>query len=91
MLAERYVAALPERMIGDKAYDSDRLNERLRQEQGIELIAHNRRKRRRTQDQRPLRRYLRRWKIERMFAWLNNYRRLTSRSAWFNSVACRSR
>ena len=78
-LAERYVAALPERMIGDKAYDSDRLDERLRQEQSIELIAPNRRKRRRTQDGRPLRRYLRRWKIERLFAWLKNYRRLTSR------------
>lgn len=78
-LAERHVAALPERMIGDKAYDSDRLDERLRQEQSIELIAPNRRKRRRTQDGRPLRRYLRRWKVERLFAWLKNYRRLTSR------------
>ncbi len=66
-------------MIGDKAYDSDRLDERLRQQQGVELIAPNRRKRRRTQDGRPLRRYLRRWKVERLFAWLKNYRRLTSR------------
>jgi transposase len=66
-------------MIGDKAYDSDRLDERLRQEQGVELIAPNRRKRRRTQDGRPLRRYLRRWKVERLFAWLKNYRRLSSR------------
>jgi len=77
-LAQRHVAALPERMIGDKAYDSDRLDERL-QQQGVELIAPNRRKRRRTQDGRPLRRYLRRWKIERLFAWLKNFRRLTSR------------
>jgi len=66
-------------MIGDKAYDSDRLDERLRQQQGIELIAPNRRRRKRTQDGRPLRRYLRRWKIERLFAWLKNFRRLTSR------------
>ena len=78
-LAQRHLAALPERMIGDKAYDSDRLDERLRQQQGVELIAPNRRKRRRTQDGRPLRRYLRRWKIERLFAWLKNFRRLTSR------------
>ena len=78
-LAQRHVAGLPERMIGDKAYDSDRLDERLREEQGVELIAPNRRKRRRTQDRRPLRRYLRRWKIERLFAWLKNFRRLTSR------------
>jgi transposase len=78
-LAQRHIAALPKRMIGDKAYDSDRLDERLRQEQGVELSAPNRRKRRRTQDGRPLRRYLRRWKVERLFAWLKNYRRLSSR------------
>jgi transposase len=78
-LEERHVAALPKRMIGDKAYDSDRLDERLRQEQSIEMIAPNRRRRKRTQDGRPLLRYLRRWKVERLFAWLKNYRRLTSR------------
>jgi transposase len=78
-LAERHVAALPKRLIGDKAYDSDLLDERLRQDQGIELIAPNRRKRKKTQDGRPLRRYLRRWKIERLFAWLKNFRRLSSR------------
>jgi hypothetical protein len=42
---------------------------------GIEVIATNRRKRRKAQDGRPLRR----WKIERLFAWLKNLRRLSSR------------
>jgi transposase len=48
---------------------------------GIELIAPHRcnRKRAPTQDGRALRRYKRRWKIERVFAWLNNYRRLVVR------------
>jgi transposase len=78
-LDQRHISALPERMIGDKAYDSDKLDERLKQERGVELIAPNRGKRRKTQDRRPLRRYLRRWKVERLFAWLKNYRRLTSR------------
>jgi transposase len=78
-LAQRHVAAVPRRLIGDKAYDSDRLDERLRQQHGIEMIAPNRRKRKRTQDGRPLRRYLRRWKVERLFAWLKNFRRLSSR------------
>ena len=78
-LAQRHIAALPERLIGDKAYDSDRLDERLRHQHGIQMIAPNRRKRKRTQDGRPLRRYLRRWKIERLFAWLKNFRRLTGR------------
>jgi transposase len=66
-------------MIGDKAYDSDGLDKRLHDQHGVQMIAPNRRKRKRTQDGRPLRRYLRRWKIERLFAWLKNFRRLTSR------------
>jgi transposase len=71
----------PDRLIGDRAYDSDPLDQRLRKERGIELIAPHRsvRKRAKTQDGRVLRRYLRRWKIERLFAWLLSYRRLTNR------------
>jgi len=71
----------PDRLVGDRAYDSDPLDARLREERGIELIAPHRsdRKRRKTQDGRVLRRYVRRWKIERLFAWLLNYRRLTTR------------
>ena len=63
-------AYAPERLIGDRAYDSDPLDERLRTERGIEMIARHRsnRKRPKTQDGRALRRVLRRWKIERLFA-----------------------
>jgi transposase len=43
------------------------------------MIAPNRRGRKKTQDGRPLRRYKRRWKVERLFAWLGNYRRLAVR------------
>ena len=70
----------PERLIGDKAYDSDPLDETLL-EQGIEMIAphRNNRKKRKTQDGRKLRRYKRRWKVERLFAWLQNFRRLVVR------------
>ena len=47
---------------------------------GVELIAPHRRTRtRRTQDGRPLRRYRRRWKVERLFAWLQNFRRIVVR------------
>jgi transposase len=79
---ERFVADVPERLIGDKAYDSDPLDEQLMQAGGIKLIAphrSNRRPERKTQDGRPLRRYVRRWKIERMFAWFYNFRRLVVR------------
>lgn len=70
----------PERLIGDKAYDSDALDARLELERGIELIAPNRRNRKKkSQDRRPLRRYRRRWKVERLFAWLQNFRRLVTR------------
>jgi transposase len=69
----------PRRLIGDKAYDSDALAEELADE-GIELIAPNRSNRKvKTQDGRPLRRYRRRWKIERLFAWLQNFRRILVR------------
>jgi transposase len=78
-LEERVVADVPERLIGDKAYDSDRLDQALMQNYGTEMIAPNRARRRITQDGRPLRRYIRRWKIERLFAWLFNFRRLVVR------------
>ncbi len=75
-----WVPGYPKRLIGDKAYDSDPLDEELADQYGTEMIAPNRRNRiRRTQDGRPLRRYKRRWKVERLFAWLHNFRRLVVR------------
>ena len=79
-LASAFLNEQPERLIGDKAYDSDPLDESLL-ERGIEMIAPHRknRKKKKTQDGRKLRRYRRRWKIERLFAWLQNFRRLVVR------------
>ncbi len=70
----------PMRVIADKAYDSDPLRERLAR-RGIELIAPHRsnRKKPATQDGRALRRYRRRWIVERTNAWLGNFRRLVVR------------
>ena len=68
----------PKRLIGDKAYDSDGLDEDMRH-LGIEMIAPNRRNRKKTQDGRPLRRYKRRWKVERTIAWLQSFRRVRTR------------
>jgi transposase len=59
----------PVRVIGDKAYDSDAHRERLAK-QGIELIAPNRSNRGKTQDGRSLRRYRRRWVVERTLSWI---------------------
>ena len=80
VLAGSFLDQLPARLIGDKAYDSDPLDEKLASEYGIELIAPNRRgRKRRTQDGRQLRRYRKRWKVERLFAWMHNFRRLVTR------------
>lgn len=71
---------LPRRLVGDRAYDSDPLDEKLAVDD-IELIAPHKGNRVRpvTQDGRKLKRYKRRWKIERLFAWLNKFRRIVTR------------
>jgi transposase len=83
-LAATYTTELPERLIGDKAYDSDPLDAELAKA-GIELIAPHRanRKKPASRDGRPLRRYRRRWKIARLFARLQNIRRLVVRHEYY--------
>jgi transposase len=79
-LDQKFVAPNPERIIADRAYDSDPLDRRLQLERNIELIAPDRRNKRfKHQDLRKLRRYKRRWHIERFFAWLQNFRRTVVR------------
>ena len=80
VLGHSFLDTLPARLIGDKAYDSDRLDRDLADRYGIEMIApHRGRRREPTQDGRPLRRYRRRWRVERLFAWLHHFRRLVIR------------
>jgi transposase len=76
-----FAPRLPQRLIGDLAYDSDPLDEELRQNHGVELVAPHKinRSKPKTQDGRVLRRRRRRWKIERLFAWLQNFRRVVTR------------
>jgi transposase len=70
----------PERLILDRAYDSDPLRKRL-MKRGIEMICPHKINRRKqpTQDGRKLRRYRRRWIVERTIAWLQNFRRIVVR------------
>lgn len=71
-------------LIADRAYDSDPLRERLKQSQWDLICPHRKgRKRAPTQDGRKLRRYRRRWTIERTFAWLGNFRRLLVRHEFY--------
>jgi transposase len=71
----------PWRLVCDKGYDSDPLRDRLLMDRDIDLVCPHRKGRKRpaTQDGRKLRRYRRRWKVERTFAWLGNFRRLVVR------------
>ena len=82
-LNEIVTVGRPRRIIGDRAYDSDPLDEALAKD-GIELIAPHRKNRKKapTQDGRALRRYKRRWKIERLFAWLNKFKKAITRWDW---------
>lgn len=75
----------PDRLIYDKAADSDPLRQRLAHERGIELITPHRsgRTKAATQDGRKLRRYRHRWKVERTIAWLQNFRRLVVRYEYY--------
>ena len=70
----------PKRVIADRGYDSDPLRKRWKR-RGIELISPYRsnNKERRYHDGRKLRRYKRRWIIERTNAWLGQFRRLLVR------------
>jgi transposase len=78
------IEAKPENLIGDRAYDSDTLDEKLRAE-GVELISPHRsnRVKKKTQDGRRLRRYERRWIVERFFAWMQWHRRLLIRWEYY--------
>jgi len=78
-LGRRFVRGRLLRLIGDKAYDSNKLDAALRK-RGIDMIApHHPTHTTKTQDERKLRRYRKRWMIERVFAWLMRSRRLVIR------------
>ena len=78
---------VPNKLIYDKAADCDALRDRLAR-RNIDLISPHRknRVRRKTQDGRKLRRYRRRWKIERTVSWLQAFRRLLVRHEFYWSL-----
>jgi transposase len=79
-LETRFTEEPPKRLIGDKAYDSDSLDAKPA-EYGMDLIAPHRsnQKKAKTQDAWNLHCYRRRWKVERLLAWLQNCRRIPVR------------
>jgi transposase len=80
-----FVEELPEKLIADRGFDSAKLADQL-SERDIELVSpiregttKRRKSTRRKQDGRTLRRYKKRWKVERLFAWLKQFRRINTR------------
>jgi hypothetical protein len=67
-------------LIGDKAYDSDRLDRDLAERYGIEMIAPGTRRAPRTHTGRsPVAAVPQALAMERLFAWLHHFRRLVIR------------
>jgi len=79
------IRLVPARVISDKGYDDDGLRERFAIK-GIDLIVPYRDNRvnRLYEDKRKLRRYRRRYKVERTNAWFKNFRRVAVR--WDRSL-----
>jgi len=80
---------LPEEVpvIADKGYDSDPLREELLEE-GFILVSPHRANRTKppTNDGRRMRRYGRRWKVERTMSWLHSFRRVLVRHERFRFI-----
>lgn len=80
LLEQRILNRRIHRLVYDLVADSDPLRSRLAK-RGIDLITPHRRNRIKpaTQDGRKLRRYRKRWPVERSFSWFHNFRRLVVR------------
>ena len=76
---------VPNKLIYDKAADSDKLRDRLA-DRNVELICPHRRGRvsPSKQDGRALRRYQRRWIVERTISWIQDFRRLVTRYEFYS-------
>jgi transposase len=74
-------------VLADRGFDSDTLRDDLA-DQGFELLAPHRKNRTRTSrnDGRKMRRYKRRFVVERTFGWLHSYRRLLVRHEYYSHL-----
>lgn len=66
-------------LLADRAYDSDSLREYFAGRGWILVSPHRRGRRRISNDGRRMRRYRRRWIIERTIGWLHHFRRIVTR------------
>lgn len=87
LLDSAATACVPSKLIYDKAADCDWLRDSL-SDRGVDLISPHRKNRVRPkrQDGRKLRRYRRRWTVERTVSWLQDFRRLLVRHEFYSSI-----
>jgi transposase len=87
LVDERVCEQKPKRLLYDKAADADWAREALHTRE-IELICPHRRGRKKSprQDARALRRYKRRFAVERTISWLFNLRRLVVRYEYYDHL-----
>lgn len=87
LVENRVLEKKPKRLLYDRAADADWLRTSLATRE-IELICPHRRGRQKaaTQDGRALRRYVRRFKVERTISWLLNLRRLVVRYEYYDHL-----
>lgn len=78
-LGQRFIRRQLDRLIGDRAYDNNALDAELRKHRVDMIAPHHPNVRNKTQDARKLRRYRRRWLVERFWSWLMKWRRLVTR------------
>lgn len=74
-----WLRALQPVLLADRAYDSDALREHLARHGWTLVSPHRRGRKYLSNDGRRMKRYKRRWKIERTIAWLHHFRRLVTR------------
>jgi transposase len=74
-------------VVADRGFDSDALRDELAA-QGLRLLAPHRKNRRRPSrnDGRRMRRYRRRYLVERTFGWLHSFRRLLVRHEYYSHL-----
>ena len=72
-------------VILDRSYDSDPLRAQMKEANFILISPHRRnRVKEPTNDGRRMRRYQRRWIVERTISWLHSFRRLTIRQEYYS-------
>jgi transposase len=78
-LQKRLTRGLPKRLIGDRAYDSDKLDKTLSKKKIMMIAPHKRNRVNRTQDGRSLRSYKERWRVENFNNLIQRYRKVLVR------------